>query len=145
MLAESCVRVFVRLRCFPLGTQTRTRWAFRWDADAELLGFPLGRGRGDAGTRGRLPAGTRGRRRAGRFPLGDADSLKLTFWDIQIFVGLMITLSKLARIICTALLAVSGGVLIAGGVDLVQLDNILELVAGVVALLASILRTTRKN
>lgn len=57
----------------------------------------------------------------------------------------MITLSKWARIICTALLAISGGVLIAGGVELVQLDSILELVAGVVALLASIIRTTRKS
>ena len=43
MIAESCVRVRAGVLGFPLGLRTQTRWAFRWDADADAVGFPLGR------------------------------------------------------------------------------------------------------
>lgn len=56
----------------------------------------------------------------------------------------MLTLTKWVRISCTALLAISGGVLIAGGVELIEITNVLEIVSGVVALVAALFKQLSK-
>lgn len=57
----------------------------------------------------------------------------------------MLTLSKLAKNILFALLAISGGTLIASGVDAVDLDKIFEIISGIIALVAALVKQFTKK
>lgn len=57
----------------------------------------------------------------------------------------MLTLSKLAKNILMILLALSGGTLIASGVDAVEIDKIFEILSGVIALIAALVKQFTKN
>lgn len=57
----------------------------------------------------------------------------------------MLTLSKLAKNLLFILLAISGGTLIASGVDVVDLDKIFEIISGVIALIAALVKQFTKN
>lgn len=57
----------------------------------------------------------------------------------------MLTLSKLAKNILFALLAISGGTLIASGVDAVDLDKVFEIISGIIALVAALVKQFTKK